>query len=263
MTISLPRHDMLTVVRNLGLSNGLQLCLDAGHEDSLPSGSTKWLDLSGNGYDFLRGTTTGADPTDPTINGTAGARSTGEYLSFDGGDYLLYDTSNETWMQNVHKDNAIYTFATWYYPGIAGAGARVWGTGDNADSTGFRAFTNPDDSWGFNVRSDAGGGVSVYALGGSVLNVAAWNFIAISVNEPGGQAVIVTNDNFAEDGSAAYSSPSASAFSTYTMQIGASGAAGQLSNGSRLASFCAWEGVALSLDQIRAMHLATRGKFGV
>src|SRR5688572_10725967 len=106
---------LLTILNGLGLTANLKLCLDAGDNLSAPAAATSWLDRSGNGYDFFRGTTSGADATDPTFNGTPGELSAAEYWSFDGGDFFRYDTTNETWMQNLHKNNALLSFFCWLY----------------------------------------------------------------------------------------------------------------------------------------------------
>ena len=53
---TLARMPAITMLRRLGLTNGLKLCLDAGDANSYTSGEP-WLDTSGNGYDFNRGTT--------------------------------------------------------------------------------------------------------------------------------------------------------------------------------------------------------------
>lgn len=103
------RADALCAVQLCGMTANLKLCLDAGDDASLPAAATKWLDTSGNGYDFFLGTTAGADATDPAINGTAGARTSSEYLSSDGGDYLSYDTTIETWMQAAGKASNVVT----------------------------------------------------------------------------------------------------------------------------------------------------------
>lgn len=255
---------MLTVIRRLGLTNGLKLCLDAGHETSLPAASTKWLDLSGNGFDFFRGTTAGADATDPAINGTPGRRSSSEYLSFDGGDFLRYDAANETWMQNIHKDNAKFTLLSWLYWGANGTPYRWVGTRGAGSGTGFLVAQSSSGNMTLSVQNAGANGLTytTSVIPGFALNT--WSFAAVSLNEAVGAngAIMMINDG-QELITSTYVSPSAGN-ATEVMEIGALGGGGTpMPAGSRMSSFAAWEGVALSAEQLRAMYQATRGKFGV
>src|SRR5689334_20892601 len=180
---------LITVIQQLGLTTNLKLCLDAGDIASAASATPdKWLDRSGGGYDFYRGTGTGADAADPTFNGTPGNRSVNEYWSSDGGDLFRYDSANETWMNNLHKSGAKLTFLGWVY----------WSTGGTATSFAL---------CGTNGGSVANTGVHlVIQIASSALtfrsvntSVAvcnktsvitctnnAWNFIAVSVDAAAG-----------------------------------------------------------------------------
>lgn len=108
------------VIDKLGIGTNLQFCLDSADANSYASGQ-KWLDVSGNGQDFFLG----VDATtsrDPAFVGTSGARTSGEYFEVDFDDsnpdtseIFQYDTTTETWMQNIHKDNAAFSFMFWVY----------------------------------------------------------------------------------------------------------------------------------------------------
>src|SRR5688572_16443964 len=52
---NLGTNNLYQEIQGLGLTTGLQFSLDAGSADSYTSGQS-WLDLSGNGQDFFRGT---------------------------------------------------------------------------------------------------------------------------------------------------------------------------------------------------------------
>src|SRR5690349_1915490 len=118
----------LTVIQQLGLTTGLKLCLDAGDSASVAVGSqAKWLDVAGNGYDFYRGSSAAGDAAEPTFNGTPGNLSASEYFSSDGGDNFTYDSANESWMDNLHKDGAKFTICCWIWP-INGANNIVCGS---------------------------------------------------------------------------------------------------------------------------------------
>jgi hypothetical protein len=244
------------VINELGLTSGLKVLLDAGDIASVASGSqTKWLDISGNGYDFNRGSGSGSDSADPTFNGVVGRQSSGEFYSSDGGDYFTYDSANETWMNNLHKDNARFSVAAWV----------------NLPNT-------PDNQ--YILSTDNGGGPGIYLLAdnghaflgvlGSALafasdNVivvggAGWAFVGLSVNEPGNSCIWNVRGT-PSSGTCTYSAPS-SASASDTMRIGYR-AGGVLSNGSRIANLAVWEGTSLTAAQLAAMFTATRGKFGV
>jgi hypothetical protein len=253
---------MIYIVRKLGLSTNLRLCLDAGDDASYASGQP-WLDTSGNGYDFNRGSGSGSDAADPTFTGTAGRRSSGEYWSFDGGDYFTYDTTNETWMQNIHKDSALFTIVTWWYRASTDTSS-IMGTNGGAANVGT----------GFHLLHGSGSVLvrcinsTVAALDVTLSTVTvpatAWAMLALSINEAAGASGSTWFCNGAsETFNATYSSP-ASGNASQTLQIGARGGGNNpAASGARCASFMAWEGRALSIGEIQALFQATRGRFGV
>lgn len=255
---------MIYVARKLGLANNIRLCLDAGDDASYSSGQS-WLDRSGNGYDFFRGADGSATATDPTFNGTAGRRSSGEYWSFDGGDYFTYDTTNETWMQNLHKDNAIFTAVAWFY--CAAVNGSIFGTSQAVDTNVGTDFIigGAATSLILGVRKGStGSALAILSTDISLgtLTTSAWSMCSISVDEGATTGLMGINGNFATFTST-YTSPSASN-ATSTMQIGAAGGGQRiLPNNSRLASLMMWEGRALSQGELQALFQATRVRFGV
>lgn len=257
--ISMPRADLLTVVRKLGLSTGLKLCLDAGDSDSYTSGQS-WLDRSGNGYDFFLGATNSVTTDDPTFNGTAGRRSSSEYFSFDGGDIFQYDSANETWMNNLHKDNAKFTLVGMFYLPDTTTTQGLFSTarGNNAD-TGFSTYV-AGTAVGFNVRTGSASAISAVNVT-TLPTSSAWNFIGLTVDEAAGTGFWCVNgseDTF----TSTYTSPS-SGSATGTLRIGSRRTDSLLVSGSRIASAAMWEGVAIDASQMRALFQATRGKFAI
>jgi hypothetical protein len=252
---------MLYTVRKLGLTANLRLCLDAGDDASYASGQP-WLDTSGNGYDFFRGADGSATGTDPTFNGTAGGRSSSEYWSFDGGDYFTYDTTNETWMQNLHKDSALFTIVTWWYRASTDTSSIMGTNGGGANvGTGFHLIHN---SGPVLLRClNATAAALDVTLSTVTVPATTWAMLALSINEAAGAAGGTWFCNGAsETFNAAYSSP-ASGNASQTLQIGARGGGNNPAvSGSRCASFLAWEGRALTIGEIQALFQATRGRFG-
>ena len=79
-------------ITNASLTTNLNLCLDAGDIVSYPGTGTKWLDTSGNGYDFLLG-------SDGTTNAPKFVGLPGEINSYwqtSAAQYFTYDSVNET-----------------------------------------------------------------------------------------------------------------------------------------------------------------------
>lgn len=250
------------VVRHLGLTTNLKLCLDSGDSASYTSGQS-WLDLSGNGYDFFRGANNTATTDDPTFNGSAGAlgAQTGAYWSFDGGDFFTYDTTNETWMNNIHKDNAKFTLLAWFYNGAGSTSSTVIGTSNGSNNVGFRFGVTSADN--LLMAAYAGGGGTALSIALAGVSAGAWNFLAASINETAGTSVLQINGTQDTSNSGTYSSPSASNTSQ-PFTIGWSSVGTQfVPNLSRMAVICAWEGVALTTAQMLAFFQATRGRFGV
>ncbi len=257
---TLARVENITMLRRLGLTAGLKLCLDAGDAASYSAGQP-WLDRSGGGYDFNRGTTSGADATDPTFTGSAGGLSSGEYWALDGGDLFTYDSANETWMDNIHKAGALFSAVVWANP-AAGAQALFGTSGNNAASIGAQVTINTTNG---NVNFQIADGSGVLALNSSSnLGAAAgtWQMFAVSVNEAANTCIRLRNST-SGSGAGAYATPSSSA-ATNVMQLAAAGNAQIIMpNNSRLAQVMMWEGVALSLANLNAIFNATRGRYGV
>lgn len=251
-----PRVPFITVLERLGLTNGLKLCLDAGDSASYTSGQP-WLDRSGNGYDFNRGATSASEGSDPTFNGSAGGLSTSEYFSLDGGDYFRYDSANETWMNNIHKDGAIFTYMAWIYPG-AGAVNPLCGT--NAAGGSRIGFMFRGDPVGDNLLMHVTNGTSAFfnqGMSSAGFTAGAWHHAGISYDETLGSGTIFCDTNRSAFSGNTYSAPSASN-ATYTMEIGARGNANSpCPNGARFGAFMFWEGVSLTAAQIASIYDAS------
>lgn len=260
---------MIAAIQSLGLTSGLKLCLDASDVDSYGGSGQSWLDTSGNGYDFFRGTTAASQSTDPTFNGVAGAQSSAEYWSFDGGDRFTYDTTNESWMENVHKNNAKFACAAWVR--VPDSGSRQCLVGDHGDSTSEIGFSidilepSPSLQPRFVVNKAAGGSTTAFNFAhGSTLTANAWQFLAVRIDEGASEAMIQIQDD-QDTGSGAYSSPSSSNASR-TLQIAdnglSSGFPQPFSNGARLANISMWEGTIPTVADMVSLYNATKAKFG-
>lgn len=251
---------LMEVLTKLALTTNLKVALDAGDSASLPAASTKWLDTSGNGYDFFRGTSTGSDTTDPTINGTAGRKMSTNYLSFDGGDYLLYDTTNEAWMQTLHKDNAVFTFVMWIYLGSVASSCRLMGTRGGSSTIGVTMSMSATGQLSFTASN---GSVNICSADSvATISATTWHMLAVSLTESDAATGLkLFLDNTIETFSGTYASPSASNAS-FTFQIGANNASNFVPSGTRIAEVAMWD-TALSSAQLTAIFEATRKRFNV
>jgi hypothetical protein len=254
---------MLSAIQRLELTSGLKLCLDASDINSYSGAGQSWLDTSGNGYDFFRGTTSAAQATDPTFNGVAGGQSSSEYWSFDGGDFFTYDTSNETWMNNLHKNSAIFSIIAWLRPASFSDDHVLFTTlGSTATDTGAMIYVG-ESAFPFLFIANGGSEVLLESSP-TALTSGAWNFVGISLNEATGAAGIQWNANgTAATDTSTYTSPSASNASITANIGGLSGLGGIFPNGSRLAMLAMWEGVALTAQNLTDFYSLTKSKFGL
>lgn len=252
---------VINALTNLGLTSSLQLCLDAGDSNSYSSG-TKWLDVSGNGYDFNFGAAGAA----PTFNGTAGYMDASCYFGMDGGDYFTYDTTNEPWMNNLHKDNATWTMYAWVWFGsLGGVQQGIFGTDALAlGNVGVHSGAFTTNNYATFVRNGSGTtALNINPGAAAACTAGGWAFYSISVNEATGAGGALTQVNDVNSGtSSTYSSPSAAA-ATATMQIGAIGSNSTIiSASSRIGSFTMYSTAHTSSNQLDVFN-ATRGRYGV
>lgn len=261
---AVPQPNLFEIITTASLTTNLKVCLDAGALASYSGSGQPWLDLSGNGFDFNRGLTSGSEASDPTFNGSAGAVTSGEYFSLDGGDWFTYDSASESWMETLHKDNAIFTImAMIYTPTGQTGGQRLFGNaGNNIANSGITVRNN---RWQvFN-----GGGVAHDTSLDSAANADAWNMVGWSINEAGGNVSFgylngshntVSSSNTFD---AAYTSPSAAA-TAFTLDIGAEGN-GQAPCGSgiRFGGVAIWQGSALTKANFDTIWTAWRTRYGL
>ncbi|TIP38933.1 MAG: hypothetical protein E5X76_21250 [Mesorhizobium sp.] len=255
-------QSLLTILAQFNLMTGIGLILDAGDKNSAPSGATSWLDVSGAGSNFFLGTTSGADATDPTFNGTAGRLSDAEYFSGDGGDFFTYSATNLTWMNSLHKDNALFSGVFWFYP--ATLGGAIFGTlGSTATGIGVRYGFDSLGAATFYVNR-AGGTTSLLYSTTNVITTNTWNFVGISINEATGAGGLIINTNGnTETATSTYSSPTTSNAS-FTLQLMAGGNnLIPLANGSRFGCCAMWQSRALTSAEITSIYSATRKRFKV
>jgi len=176
---------LMSMITDASLTTNLVLCLDAGDGSSYSSGQD-WVDVSGagNGDEFHRGSGTGSDSADPTFNGSADARTSAEYWSFDGGDYFTYGAANEDWMQ-IHKNNAKITCLMAAYLGDVSGATGMFATTETAGGVGFEySMTSGETIYTSNL--DASPPVSMYKGSSDQMPLGEWIILGLSMSEGGG-----------------------------------------------------------------------------
>lgn len=258
---------LMATLTTAGLTTNLKLCLDAGDAASYDPGvqTDKWLDRSGGGYDFFRGSGTGGDAADPTFTGAAGYLPS--YWNFDGGDYFTYNTTNETWMQNLHKNNAVFTVVAFYRQ--AGANEfNVFGDVTGASVTGMRVGVSNVGKPTFGVWNATANVTNKTADTG--MSTTLDHMVGLSLNEATGAG----GGFFYSDGAynqvaaantfdSTYTSPAAGN-ATATLNVAALGSGDAcLASGDRLYCVAIWQGTALTKANMDTIWAAMRGRFGI
>ena len=256
------RTDLIGVLQSLGLTTNLKIALDAADQTSYVSGQT-WLDMSGQGTDFFLGVDGSATATDPTFNAkaVAGAMDLRGWFGLDGGDNLRYDSAIETWMDALHKDNAVFTICMWVYLGAGGAATGLFGTrGSTTTGNGMLFALTAADVLQFMVGNGTAEPLTIVST--AVVPIGEWAFVAIGLNEATGAngADLVINGT-AESKTSTYSSP-ASGTAAFNLEIGALGnGVSRMPAGSRIAMVVAWGGTRLTAAEINSIYLATKERF--
>lgn len=261
--------SLFAAITSAGLTTNLKWCGDASSAASYSAGQ-KWLDLSGNGYDFFLGDDGTVEGDDPIFVGTPGGLSSGEYFTGDATPRgFVYDSANEAWMENLHKDNAIWSGVALVYLGSAAPGGlTLFCTMDNGNNTGARWEIGGHAANKQSALVTKTGNVSVMGAGSKIADTAltqpGWHFIGVSVNEPAGAAsgFLYKDGGYDQVGAAdtfdaTYTAPSAGAASSKMTfgKYGVGDASGFTTN-SRIAASAIWEGTAISkanMDSIRTL----------
>lgn len=245
--------DVLTA---LGLTTNLKLCLDAGDIASYPGSGTKWLDTSGGGYDF--------DNNGATFNGTAGAQASNNYFSGDGGDYFSYDSSIESWMQDMGKEGQ--TVSVLIVAHIASDDDTVFFSTRGSSSTGYglqATYNDSNNAVSLTIRRASGiffGDLMTGSLSGTLPRtvVTGWS------GTIGNAAASLRHLNGTSTSQTQVSSAGVSNNPSENMKIMARGDGGDIApNGTRMYALAIWHGTALTAANFEAIWASIRGKYGL
>jgi len=247
-----------------GLTDGLQFSLDAGAIDSYPSGN-QWLDQSGNAHHFYLGADGSVSGDEPTHNGTPGDLSSTEYWTFSGNDFFRLAQSNPSWVDDMHQDNAQWSWILWYYGIAVGTNFYYMGTGIGGvgERPSVNHFTNNLERQIVSAFYDTGIAFSP-GTHASSLNIGAWNMLGESVDEAVGASGGFHYLNGVETPyTSTYSTPSSNP-AAYTLEIAAAGnGVKPVETGCRIGGAMMWSGVALSAANFDTIWAAQKGRFGL
>lgn len=250
--------SLINEIKNLGLTTNLRVCLDAGDLNSYDGTSQTWKDLSGGGYDFYRGTSSSSESSDPTFNGTAGKLSSGEYFSYDGGDYFAIAGSIPAWVNALHHDNATVTIVEWVYANAISS-SQIFGEISTVSAThGGVTFGNSTGlSLAFVAASDTANLLEVDST--VQANNNAWNLIGVSLTEAIGALAFICNGVTEDHTGATYASPDTGNAGSFF--IGHDYVPETEHSGNRIAALAIWDR-ALSDAELLSIYKATKARFG-
>jgi hypothetical protein len=218
---------LLDIIAELGLNTNLNLVLDAADLRSYDGSSQTWTDATGQGNNFFRGTTSGAEATDPTFVGTAGGPTEGTYFSFDGGDGFQQSAAH-TFPANWHKDNGAFTMLAVFFP-IGSAVTQAIFSNSPADGIIWYIDASEVLSCEHAITN-----VATQVLAGTAVTTSAWNFVSINFNEAGPSCSLRTQTTVTSPATTASTCTDASTTISVCPSII------PLVNTSRLACFAAW-----------------------
>jgi hypothetical protein len=247
----------------------LHFCLDSGALESYASGQT-WSDLTSNGIDTQRGTSSGSDATDPAHNGTPGDLSSTEYWSFDGGDYFLKPTTNSTELNAMHKDNAKWAVAIWEY--VVSGEDGIFSTVNAPSNRNGVVMLHAPLIQQLQVAHASGAALGDKNGATSIKNT-AWNLECFVVDEAGGSVSFHYLGNADGNGynqvgggntyDAAYTSPSST--NSDPLQISGARGTGQiLASGARIGMVAMWSGGTLPTKaQFDTFYTSSKVRWGL
>lgn len=249
------------------VTNGLVMHLDAGDIASAASSSAQtWVDLTGNSNSFYRGESGSSAGDDPTLNGTPGGLSGGNYYSFDGGDYFTQASgSADTFLRQIGRQDTAFTLEFWVYL-------------SSVASKRFFATNYGSAEVGCNIGTDGTGKVLAVAYtssemqtGTTVLSANTWYQVVVAGRFNGGQGIQLFLNGSSDSSNNIkdnwyWTSGDATELARMGVRYGANSGTGgpdlYFANGSRLAIVRAYNRV-LTATEISSNFNNNRGRFSI
>ena len=267
--------DLYTAAIRSGLGGNLQLVLDAGSGTSVTASDAQWWrDLSGNGYDFYLGSSTATGADEPVFAGTIGGLSSNENWTFTSAtvdSWFEYDSANETWMNNLHKQNASFTALFWLNVGsLASSGGVFFGTNGltGFGNNGVQLIFSPNELT-FGASAATASANAFTATSDSTLASGTWHLVGISIDEAVGASggFFYDNGSYIQSGAAdkfdcTYNFTAASN-ATYTMRLTDTGDGSTLMGEDHTLAGAMFWSAALTKEQIDVFYNKTKARFGL
>jgi len=252
-------------VQRAGVQLGLEALIDAGDARSYAGSGQTVTDLSGKGLDCWLGKTSGADTNEPTFSGVAGRQSASDYFAFaaSASPGVVAAKSKTTWVNSLHKDNATFTLAGWFYATAdSGSGASFFQSGDPTDPGIWIYIGQPalgsDNKLGFRKYSNGGASEQVITDAGPTVPFGSWAFVAVSFNEATGALITQVNGTQVTESGKTYSTNATADIAGISLNTSPHTA----SSSARVASVAGWSR-ALSAAEMTSLFEASRAKYGV
>jgi hypothetical protein len=252
---------LLQMIQDAGLTSNLVLCLDAADSNSYSGSGQTWTDVSGNSYNFYRGTTSSSQSTDPTFNGTAGNKSSSEYWSFDGAD-LFTETTNHGFDTGWHKNNGVFTIvAAVDLPSAADAQVIFGNFGDSDPGVSLSKLSSADGRL-LRFRSWTSSGTALAITTSAAVPDSSWAFLAVALNEAtGANGATLQINSTQESFTSTYTSPSSSSPLAAKISGDGSSSPQEFASGARLGGIMAWSS-RLSDANLNTLYALLGARYG-
>lgn len=217
--------------------------LDAGNILSAPSyASQTWDNLTvapndgslQTAYNFQLGATQNIEASDPVLQGAPGDTSSSTYYEGDGNQYMRLKGANTTFINSLHKNNAIFTWYGFMRPGTVVTNTTLFSTiAPSVTQSGTGSLSNIGINIGLdftgNIRLMQGNGTTAYLIANNATFPIAPGtvcFIAVSYDESTGSGLFYYNaasGKVTQTFTQAYTSPSAAACTDYPIMLAGTG----------------------------------------
>lgn len=177
------------IIKEVLGSTNLNFVLDAADLTSYDGSSQTWTDVVG-GNNMFRGTTSGADASDPTFNGTAGQPTESTYFSVDGGDWFK-ETAAHTFDDNWHKNNGAFTVLAVVYMTNTATIRGIWSNGAIGVSPGVNLRVSATET--VTLRHSTADATVEALVSAATVPTDAWSMLAMTFDEATTAASIIIN----------------------------------------------------------------------
>lgn len=260
---ALKRAGFHAIILAAGMAGSLEMVFDVGHAASYPGSGQTYTNQAGAEH-LNVGATSSSEASDPTFSGAAGSCANTTYWTFDGGDYFRLATTNPTYIQNMHKNNAIWSVAIPFFaPTTITTGLPFFG--DAAGSTskiGLSSSVLPTRQIRLDVNKGTAGSSTLLHDSTITTTANSNNFVGTSIDEAAGTGTTFINGT-SESFTSTYTSPSASN-ATHTFEVHNLGnAAFAVESGTRSYGFMLWGGRKLSVAEYKVLFFVIRSRLRI